>query len=206
MSPVMIASSPLRADVHADVARACGPACGSSHTSSVIRVVRLDELVQPRLDDRVDRIDQVIEVVVAAGVPQVLPVVVFLPAEQIARLRERRHPLAVRPCACSSRRDRSAGACTAPCRPCPAGSPAVGEILEERRLHVAEHGILALPVVADAGVDHHDLVARPAARSTGTRSASCRRGSRNAATATGTSARTRPCRPAAASRCRLPSC
>jgi hypothetical protein len=35
-----------------------------------------------------------------------------------------------------------------------------GEILQESRLQIAEHRKFTLPVRADAGVDHHALVAR----------------------------------------------
>src|SRR5262245_37921025 len=83
-----------RADVDADVTRRVARCRLEPHLVGD-RVVSLDELVQLRLDDRVDRVDQVPEVVVATGGAQMLPVLEFLAAEEIARLRKRRHPFAV---------------------------------------------------------------------------------------------------------------
>ena len=146
-----------RANVHADVTRRVARRRLQPHLVGDC-VIRLDEVVQIGLDDRVDRIDQVIEAVVAAGFAQVLPVVVFLPAEEIARLREGRHPLSVdlarvppHVVEVQVRTHHGVDAC--------GREPGRREVLEKRRLHVAEHGVFALPVVADAGVDHHALVA-----------------------------------------------
>ena len=58
-------------------------------------VVRGDVVDESRRHDRVDGIVQVLDIVVAAGVAQVHPVVELLPAEQVARLREGGHPAAV---------------------------------------------------------------------------------------------------------------
>src|SRR5882672_8460566 len=54
-----------------------------------------DEIDEPGLHDGVDRVHEVRDVVIAAGVPKMLPVIVLALAEEIARLWKGRYPLAV---------------------------------------------------------------------------------------------------------------
>src|SRR5580692_4331240 len=54
--------------------------------------VRIDELLEARGQYRVDGILQMIHVMVAAGVAQMLPVLPFAPSEEVSRLGKGRHP------------------------------------------------------------------------------------------------------------------
>ena len=114
-------------------------------------------------------------------------------------------PTCRRPCGCSSPRGRSADASTSRCRCSRA------ESRRRRGPRETSSACCRTPEIRAAGRCRCRCRSSRAcraigARSTGRRSASGPRGSRSAARATGTSARTRACRPAAASRCRPPRC
>ena len=98
------------------------PGVGSSQISSEIAWSTLDQVDQAGVDDRRHRVGDASRSVSSSRSRR--PVLVLRAPEQVARAREGRHPAAVRRGACSSRRDRRAGACTARCRPTSGGKPA----------------------------------------------------------------------------------
>src|SRR5882757_10137074 len=108
-----------------------------------------DEVDEARFEYRVDGIVEVLEVVVAAGLAQMTPVVELCLSEQVARLWEGRHPLAIHQprvpthmieMQVSTKHGgnagrREAGGC---------------HVLEKCRFDIAEDVVLALAIGADA--------------------------------------------------------
>ncbi len=142
----------LRADVHADVSGRVAGSWNEGHLIGNVEV-RADELHQARGDDRIERVLEMPQVVIAAGALQVLPVIPLLAAEVVARLRESGNPLAVDQLRVPAdmievqmRAQHAADGFR--------GKARSGEVLQEARLQVAEDIVLALPVRPDAGIDH----------------------------------------------------
>ena len=97
MSPVITALCP-RDSISTLTCPGVCPGVGIRDTSSVTLEIRLDEFDQARFDHRIDRIRQMLHVVIAVGVAQELPVLELLASEVIARLREGGHPHCRPPC------------------------------------------------------------------------------------------------------------
>src|SRR6478735_7860870 len=141
-----------RLDQHADMPGRMSGCRDQRHLISEPEV-RVDEFHQPRIQHRHHGVIHVMEVVVAIGLVEMLPVFEFAAAEQVARLREGRYPLAIDQARVPSHmvemqvRAQHVGDFFV-------RESGLGQILEKSGLHVGEHRELTLPVVADAGVDH----------------------------------------------------
>ena len=83
-----------RFDQHADVSRRVARR-GDERDLIGEAEVRIDVFLESGSEYRVDRIRQMVHVMIAAGVAQMLPVLPFAPPKEVSRLREGRHPLAI---------------------------------------------------------------------------------------------------------------
>src|SRR5579863_3538130 len=147
-----------RIDQYTDMAGGVARRCDERDLIGEAKI-RIDELLEARGQYRIDRILQMIHVMVAAGVAQVLPVLPFAPPEEVSRLGKGGHPSTVDepriPAHVIEMQMRAQHIGDLPGREARAA-----QILEKGVLHVAEHVEFTLPVVADAGVDHHGTALR----------------------------------------------
>ena len=122
-------------------------------------VVRLDQVHEPGIDDRLHGVVHVIEVVVAVGFLQHRPVLVLPASEEIAGIRKGGYPLAVdQPCIPT---DMIEVQMRAEHEVDVIGSEArVLQVFEKVARHVRKDVELALAIGADTGVEHDAVLRR----------------------------------------------